>query len=443
MIDGIAIVGGGASGALLTLNILREGNGRTPVLLVERRGKPGYGFAYSTRDPAHLLNVRAANMSAFPSEPDHFRAWLSQRLGAEVDGGHFAPRADYGAYLAALLQPHVERGRLDGSLRIVEAECIRLEPVKGGMRLVFADGRMEEAGRVVLATGHDEAGADVQHLASPWSAPLAADAKTARNIVVLGAGLSMVDTVVSLLNAGFAGQVTAISRHGFTPNLHAPAPAWSIAREDIPITGGPLACLLFLRAEIARATASGAQWRSVVDALRPHTQAIWKGFDIAEKARFVRHLRAHWDVVRHRMAPAIGRQIEEAKAQGVLTVKAGAFVGAEAQEGRVAVTFRPRGGARLAILQADRVYDCRGVTQDPLAARLPLMRQLVEAGLVRPDPLGLSLDVDETGAALGRDGAPDPRLTAIGPLTRSRFWEVTAVPDIRVQAVELARRLLA
>ncbi|MBN8909448.1 MAG: hypothetical protein J0H99_23285, partial [Rhodospirillales bacterium] len=32
-------------------------------------------------------------------------------------------------------------------------------------------------------------------------------------------------------------------------------------------------------------------------------------------------------------------------------------------------------------------------------------------------------------------------LFAIGPLTRGRWWELTSVPDIRVQAARLAQRL--
>lgn len=441
MTDAIAIVGAGASGALLALHILREGGGRVPVVLVERRAELGYGLAYSTRNPAHLLNVRAANMSAFPSEPDHFRAWLSQRSGQDVAAGHFAPRADYGAYLSALLEPHVARGHADGSLRIRHGECVRVEPAPNGLRLVFADGGAMEAGQVVLAAGHDEAGG-AAHAVSPWSADFEADARFANHVVVLGAGLSMVDAAASLFNAGFTGRITAVSRRGLTPKAHAPASAWTIAREQIPIAGGPLACLRFVRAEIGRAAGQGVDWRGVIDALRPHNQAIWQGFDLPGKSRFVRHLRAYWDVVRHRMAPEIGRQIESARAQGRLVVRAGVFVGAQVAEGGYAVSFRPRGATACETLAADRIYDCRGVTQDPQAVRQPLMRHLLEAGLVRPDPLGLSLDVDETGAVIGRDGTAHPRLYAIGPLTRSRFWEVTAIPDIRVQAVELARRLV-
>ena len=61
----VAIIGGGFSGALQAVNLLRhDGPG---AVLIERRPEVGRGTAYSTRHPEHLLNVRASNMSASSS----------------------------------------------------------------------------------------------------------------------------------------------------------------------------------------------------------------------------------------------------------------------------------------------------------------------------------------------------------------------------------------
>ena len=74
----ILIVGGGASGTLLALNLLRLDGPR--VTLVERRAAQlARGVAYSAADDSHLLNVRAANMSAFPDDREHFVRWLGTR----------------------------------------------------------------------------------------------------------------------------------------------------------------------------------------------------------------------------------------------------------------------------------------------------------------------------------------------------------------------------
>ena len=48
-------------------------------MLVEERARLGRGVAYSTTSDAHLLNVPAAGMSAFPDEPGHFLQWARAR----------------------------------------------------------------------------------------------------------------------------------------------------------------------------------------------------------------------------------------------------------------------------------------------------------------------------------------------------------------------------
>ncbi len=61
----IVIAGGGASGAIMAANLFRLGNGALRVTLVEAESEIGKGVAYSTTNPSHLFNVRAAQLSAF------------------------------------------------------------------------------------------------------------------------------------------------------------------------------------------------------------------------------------------------------------------------------------------------------------------------------------------------------------------------------------------
>jgi len=65
----VAIVGGGASGTILAAQLARRG---IASALIDGSGRAGKGVAYSTTEPAHLLNVRAEGMSAWAGEPDHF-----------------------------------------------------------------------------------------------------------------------------------------------------------------------------------------------------------------------------------------------------------------------------------------------------------------------------------------------------------------------------------
>ena len=72
----IAIVGGGASGALMTAHLLRFAGDAIRLTLIEPRAQIGRGLAYATENESHRLNVRASSMSAFPDDPDHFWRWL-------------------------------------------------------------------------------------------------------------------------------------------------------------------------------------------------------------------------------------------------------------------------------------------------------------------------------------------------------------------------------
>lgn len=66
----VAIIGGGASGLLTAIQLLSQSRRGGPrVYLIEKQDTFGFGAAYSTNDPSHLLNVRAGNMSGFPDQP--------------------------------------------------------------------------------------------------------------------------------------------------------------------------------------------------------------------------------------------------------------------------------------------------------------------------------------------------------------------------------------
>ena len=442
----IVIIGGGASGVLLAVNLLRARPRGVEVVLVERRPDLGVGFAYSTRDPAHLLNVRASNMSAFPSEPDHFRAWLvaeGKLASATTAGGEFASRADFGSYVTGLLAPHLEGPEESRALHVVRGACVAIERDGHGITVHIEDGRSVRGDRLVLAMGNEVRSADLPGLASPWTSDLVEDARTASDVAVLGAGLSMVDTVISLLRAGFRGSITALSRHGLLSETHAAVTHWPLDPASVPVAQGPVECLRWARAEITRAEAAGADWRSVIDALRPYTQALWQGFTVAQKRSFFAHLRPYWDIRRHRLAPSIGAEIADARARGQLRLVAGAFLGAEPLGDKFTFAWRPRKSMARESVVVDRAYNCTGLALDPAKSASPLMRAMVAAGLIRSDALGLGLDVDARCALIERDGRVDGRLFAIGPQTRSRFWEIIAIPDIRVQAVSLAQELLS
>jgi uncharacterized NAD(P)/FAD-binding protein YdhS len=197
-----------------------------------------------------------------------------------------------------------------------------------------------------------------------------------------------------------------------------------------------------VRSEAARGQAGGSDWRPVVDALRPLTQSLWRGLDDGERRRFLRHLACRWDVHRHRVAPQVDDQLQEARRAGQLVVLGGRALDLTRRDGMIEVSFRRRGAAAAEAVFVRRVINCTGPARDIRAGSSDLVQSLITRGIGRPGPLALGLDVGDSGALIGRDGREQDRILAIGPLLKERLWETTAVRELRTQALDLARQLL-
>jgi len=436
-IEHVAIIGGGFSGALQAINLLRHHGPR--ATLIERRAEAARGVAYSAAHPDHLLNVRAGNMSALPQDPDHFARWLQQRH-PELAGG-FAPRLVYGDYLAELLSE--TRRAAPARLDVLHGEAIDLAPDGEGWLIHLADGRSISADAVILAPGnlppHIPDGIDANALpsscfaAEPWSADVAAGLTTDDLILVIGTGLTMVDIALLLDAQGFRGKILALSRRGLSPRAHA-----AVTPSVLDMRPPPTA-LGLLRHVRARSAAVG--WRAAVDELRPYTEGLWTAADMIERRRFLRHLRAWWDVHRHRIAPAVAEKIAAMQAAGRLEVLAGKLIEVVHDGPRARVGYRPRGTEDIHTLRVRRIINASGPQGDLLRTEEPLLRRLLARGLIRPDPLRIGIDVTQQSEVIGADGESLPTLLALGPMTRGTFWEIVAVPDIRRQTWAVARKL--
>jgi uncharacterized NAD(P)/FAD-binding protein YdhS len=215
-----------------------------------------------------------------------------------------------------------------------------------------------------------------------------------------------------------------------------------VAAAEVPF-GAELSTLAaWLRGLAWKMTNEGGDWRSAIDALRPHTQRLWRSMSFAQKRRFLRHARAYWDVHRHRMAPEVEAQIGALRAAGRLEIIAGRIAGARQGENGIEVEIAKRGGGRMTRTFA-RLIDCTGLADDPTRSENPLIRALLARGAARADPLGIGLYIDEDYALIDASSRRSARVRAIGPLARAAFWECIAIPDIRLQCRDLAESIAA
>jgi uncharacterized NAD(P)/FAD-binding protein YdhS len=436
------VIGGGASGALMAFQLLKTSPPDLHVTLIEKRPEIGRGLAYHAGNPEHLLNVRVSNMSALPDDPGHFWNWLCARPDGPMcpDPYCFVPRQTYGDYLADLIAPLTSRDTTRG-LTIIQSECIAIRETPSGVAVALADGTQLSGSLAILATGHDAAASHLPGHVDPWIAPTDAGIDSNATMLILGTGLSMVDYVLSLLRHGHQGQIVALSRRGLLPRAHRRIDPMRLAESDIPF-GARIGTLLhWFRRKIEAHVAEGGDWRGAIDAIRPHTQRLWRELPLESRRRFLEHARAWWDVHRHRTAPEVETRIGEVLATGRLSVISGKLATVTPDQGSMRVSYRKRGQSELSELQVGAIVDCTGIVKDPGASNNAAVRSLLDHGLARIDPLRIGIEVTPDCAIVDQHGSPSRRLYAIGPLTRAAFWEIIAVPDIRQQCAELAARL--
>ena len=432
MTDGVVIIGGGASGTLTAVALARFPDAG-PVTLVDTTGVFARGVAYSTEEPQHLLNVPAGRMSALPDDNGHLVSWLAAR-GERPDPEAFLPRRLYGDYLDELL------GSAGPRVRRVVDRAVAISPEGQGLRVDLAAGRPLHARAAVLALGNFPPElprgwtALPPRLAwrTPWATPEAWPAADAE-VLLLGAALTAVDVVLSLLARGHRGRIHLLSRRGLLPATHPP-------RMLQPLQLGECPSRLRALVRMFREASASEDPRAVLDTLRPELGALWRGLTSVEQRSFLRHLRPWFDVVRHRLAPEVGTCIAALEAGGRLIRHAGHVVSIVEQDGRVALRYRPRGARNLAVLAVDVAIPTNGPVMDVRGLDDVLVRSLLASGQARPGPHGLGFATAADGAVLG---PMQDRLWTLGGLRRGDLWESTAIPEIRVQASELGATLAA
>ena len=371
----IAIVGGGASGTLAAIHLLRQAaSRRTPlrVALIDRHGRHGLGQAYSTTHPGHLLNSPADAMSALAGDPGHLTRWAAA-AGLPHDG--FLPRRAYGRYLTYSLAAAERSARPAARVSRITADVVAIRRHSHGhshsraLRLhLAADGRID-ADAVVLAAGNLPPAVPCavpqdRYIPDPWEPGALDAAADGSPVAVLGTGLSMLDVTIALTGAHPDTVVHAISRHALLPREHRwPRQAAAVsAGSAIRTAGGMLRLTRLIRDIRASAAAYPGDWQDVVDALRPHIPRLWEQLPEADQRLFLGHVARYWEVHRHRVPPETARRAAALTSACRLSVRRGRVTEATGQRGGVRV--RIDHGGSSADLAVGWVVNCTGPASD-------------------------------------------------------------------------------
>src|ERR1700759_4860617 len=293
----VAIIGGGYSGIVLAIQLLRCCRGAMSIVIVDRSSRPGRGVAYDTRCHDHLLNVRARSRSALAGQPDHFTDWIEESGNASFTPDTFVPRSLYGEYIEHTLRrsldcnPHCQVTYLTGN-------AVSLTHSESGFKVRLEDGANIQATVAVLAMGNTRPSDPLRgkriakrfYADFAWEESALRDIPTDGTVLLIGTGLTAIDQVLGLKAQGFRGAITMVSRRGKLPAAHCSPVPWNVDwAESLPSTVS--SATREVRREIEIASQCDVDWRSVIDSIRPWISTIWKQWPLKERQRFLRHTR--------------------------------------------------------------------------------------------------------------------------------------------------------
>ena len=251
----------------------------------------------------------------------------------------------------------------------------------------------------------------------------------------------MADTVATLDRLGHRGSIVAFSRHGLLSrgNLSGAGATWPGDYQQ----GSLRQRLRQIRLDVAYAAQQGLSWQVVLDAVRQQGQRIWQALSVADRQRFLRHLRHYWDVHRYRVAPQVAEVLEARQRTGSLQVQAARLASIENGYLRVcAGMLLARRGGGVQTLSVDHLILTTGPAHRALTDSQPFLQDLARRGLIRADALGMGLEVDSRSRAVAEPHVEALPVLVAGPAARGRFGELMGLPQVADHAADVAAQAL-
>lgn len=434
----IAIIGGGFTGTSLVVEISRFYTEPLEIYFFEKTATFCQGEAYRTPFPFHLLNVRAKEMSIFEEEPDHFSHWLisSSLARAYLDlrepiEEQFLPRFLYHHYLQSMLEKAQSQSR-STQIYLKPLEVMDIKQTSTKLVLLLSDQTRLQVDKAILALGNGyqrpfvfPTDTKIKCIDSAWNYRAPLDIPRTDSVLIVGTGLSMVDTVLTLSHQQHEGQICAISRHGLLPLPHLSQPSALLSWEH-PFDG--------LRSLLKKVRQTGEDlvkteqdWRSIFQALRNQFNHYWLQSATSHKKQFLRHVLPYWNVHRHRLPATVYQHLEVLKERQQLKILSARLLGVKSQTAFLRLRYQHQ----TTTLPVQWIINCTGPSLAQAEQRPPLLNALLKRGLVSLNELKLGVAASIQGQSINALGKYSSQLYVAGPLMKGIHWECTAVPDIR------------
>jgi len=451
----LVIVGGGAAGLILLANTFEKATSPLSIAMINTGYPTGKGIAYTTKNGNHLLNVRVSRMSAFTSDANHFTNWILSKpeyseYHHENLGERFVARKIYGEYLEDLYQSLLKSENKNVRFDLIIDEVIDIQKTDNRFDIKLRNHESIDGKKVVLCTGNQPPIAlpGISNLKSsekvfinPWDDKAVDNINPDQPVFIVGAGLTMVDTVVSLIDQGFKNKIIVVSKHGAIPMAH-PVTRVSVPHPEKAPASDIHEIYSELKSKI-RSAIDHTEWHEpVLEAVRPFTQKIWQELPIEQKNRFLRHINHRWAKLRHRLPHEVHDFIQALIDSNQIELYAGKLEDVQDNGSDLTIRFFDKSTESSITKNAQRIINCIGPEGDFHKVENPLLKNMLASGLIAKDPLSLGFNATGNGEIINKEGEVVNNLFTIGSGLRGILWESTAIPEIRVQAHEMANKVL-
>ena len=453
----VAIIGGGFCGILTAINLLQDAEEYLHIHIINSEKKIACGVAYDPHTSGLLLNVPNGNMGAFPDKPGHFLQWLMELNNTpenekEQLAVEFSSRKIYGQYLSQLWRDELDKQGYNKRIWVYNDKAIDIIEKDNKLHIITTKYPEITADIVILATGNDQpnfaSGLDVslktnpRYFGDPWKSHCIENVETENDILIIGNGLTMVDTVLGLSENGCTQTIHTISPHGYRLK------PWKDAKEPYISEAGILdntsdltELVSIINKHRKLADKYGQSIYPVIDSLRPKIQTLWQSFTMDEKYQFLKKLSAFWDRVRHRLPTQMHNIIEQMRTDEKLVTHKGSVISAKTKGDKIEVLIN--NGGILRQLTVQRIINCTGPETNITRSANELLSTLAQKGTICPGPFNLGINTDPDGCIISADGLRKPNIFVVGGNLKGILWESTAVPELRHQAKKIALHILS
>lgn len=445
---------------MTVVHLIQKATQPIEIIIINERETFNKGIAFSPSSKKYLLNVVASKMSAFPSNEEHFLDWVTRKKeylkkDRELLANSFLPRHLYGEYISDIWL-HTSESLKDSKVKvnIIDGYVLDLELEAQKPSLSLNDGNKLNVDLCVIATGNqtprnpkiinDSFWTSKNYFQNPWMADSITNPDNKYPILIIGNGLTMVDTVLGLLENKFTNHIYSISPNGFNilPHRHNGLKYPNLI-EELPDKPSLHELVVLFNKHVKLVRGYGMSAEPVIDSIRPQTQKIWQHLSDNEKRTFMARLRHLWGMARHRIPTNVHDLLQQLRIEGRLKILSGRLINIEEQAGTIVVDFYDKRQNSNRQIQVSRVINCTGPDTDLMNMEQNFLQHCFQKGIVSQDKLKLGIRTDtETYQVVDAKGDKHTNIFTIGSNLRGELWESTAVNELRTQAELLANYLL-